>query len=246
MAAAPGVNGRAGRASPIGPEQRGEEASRMPEVIFNGPEGRLEGRYHHNKRPNALLALLLHPHPQYGGTMNNRVIYHLYQAFTKRGFSTLRFNFRGVGRSQGRYDDGMGELSDAAAALDWLQSCNPDAKNCWIAGYSFGAWIGMQLLMRRPEISAFVSIAPPANMYDFSFLAPCPSSGLMVHGGKDDIVPESHVAALVKKLSSQRGIVIDYKIVPDANHYFNEKIDAVTTHVERYLDRTLSSKKVPA
>jgi alpha/beta superfamily hydrolase len=122
MAAAPGVNGRAGRASPIGPEQRGEEASRMPEVIFNGPEGRLEGRYHHNKRPNALLALLLHPHPQYGGTMNNRVIYHLYQAFTKRGFSTLRFNFRGVGRSQGRYDDGMGELSDAAAALDWLQS----------------------------------------------------------------------------------------------------------------------------
>jgi alpha/beta superfamily hydrolase len=68
----------------------------------------------------------------------------------------------------------------------------------------------------------------------------------MVHGGKDDIVPESHVAALVKKLSSQRGIVIDYKIVPDANHYFNEKIDAVTTHVERYLDRTLSSKKVPA
>ena len=85
----------------------------MPEVIINGPEGRIEGRYHHCKTPNAPIALLLHPHPQHGGTMNNKVVYSLYHAFVRRGFSALRFNFRGVGRSQGNFDRGEGELSDA-------------------------------------------------------------------------------------------------------------------------------------
>ena len=105
--------------------------------------------------------------------MNNKVVYALYQCFVRRGYSTLRFNFRGVGRSQGSFDRGEGELSDAASALDWLQTYNPNAGSCWVAGFSFGAWIGMQLLMRRPEIESFISIAPPANMYDFTFLAPC-------------------------------------------------------------------------
>ena len=99
----------------------------MPEVIFNGSEGRLEGRYHHSKRPSAPIALMLHPHPLHGGTMNNRVVFALFQAFQKRGYSVLRFNFRGVGRSQGRFDSGPGELSDAASALDWMQSVNPNA-----------------------------------------------------------------------------------------------------------------------
>ncbi|MGH8429396.1 MAG: alpha/beta hydrolase, partial [Solimonas sp.] len=146
----------------------------MPEVIMNGPEGRLEGRYQQGKGNDAPIALMLHPHPQHGGTMNNKVVYTLYHTFAQRGFSVLRFNFRGVGRSQGAFDRGEGELSDAASSLDWLQATNPNAKACWIAGYSFGAWIGMQLLMRRPEISGFISVAPPANIYDFGFLAPCP------------------------------------------------------------------------
>ena len=133
----------------------------MPEIVFNGAEGRLEGRYHHNEAENSPIALLLHPHPQYGGTMNNKVIFALYHSFLKRGFSTLRFNFRGVGRSQGKFDDGSGELSDAASALDWAQTYNPNAQTCWIAGFSFGAWVAMQLMMRRPEITGFISIAPP-------------------------------------------------------------------------------------
>src|SRR3984893_12000890 len=94
----------------------------MPDVIINGPEGRIEGRYHHARVPAAPMALVLHPHPQHGGTMNNKVVYTLYQCFVRRGFSTLRFNFRGVGRSQGSFDRGEGELSDAASALDWLQT----------------------------------------------------------------------------------------------------------------------------
>ncbi len=135
------------------------------------------------------MALVLHPHPQHGGTMNNKLVYALYQIFVRQGFSTLRFNFRGVGRSQGSFDRGEGELSDAASALDWLQTYNPNAGTCWVAGFSFGAWIGMQLLMRRPEIESFVAVAPPANMYDFTFLAPCPSSGLILQGDQDTVVP---------------------------------------------------------
>src|SRR3546814_5609382 len=112
----------------------------MPDVIMNGPEGRLECRYQHGTLPNAPIALMLHPHPQHGGTMNNKVIYAAYHAFARKGFSVLRFIFRGVGRSQGRFDRGEGELSDAASALDWLQGYNPNATACWIAGFSFGAW----------------------------------------------------------------------------------------------------------
>mgnify|MGYP003989938985 FL=1 len=116
----------------------------MPEVIFNGPEGRIEGRYYHSKKHGAPVALILHPHPQHGGTMNNKVVYAMYENFIGRGFSTLRFNFRGVGRSQGVFDNGQGELSDAASALDWMQGHNPNAQSCWIGGFSFGAWISMQ------------------------------------------------------------------------------------------------------
>ncbi len=214
----------------------------MPEVIFNGPEGRIEGRYHHANDPNAPVALLLHPHPEYGGTMNNRVVYAMYQAFVKRGFSTLRFNFRGVGRSQGKFDNGQGELSDAATALDWMQGHNPNASTCWIAGFSFGAWISMQLMMRRPEISGFISASPPASIYDFSFLAPCPASGLLIHGKADEVVPVGSVDKLVEKLSSQKNIEIDYRTIDKCDHYFSEHLDNMLKHVEDYLDKRLVEK----
>ncbi len=113
----------------------------MPEVIFQGSEGRIEGRYHHNPDKQSPVAVILHPHPLYGGTMNNKIVYRLYSSFAKAGFSVLRFNFRGVGRSVGKFDDGIGEMTDAATALDWVQLQNPDASCCWIAGFSFGAWI---------------------------------------------------------------------------------------------------------
>lgn len=212
----------------------------MPEVIINGPAGRIEARYHHASNPENSIAILLHPHPQFGGTMNNQIIYNLYYSFVKRGFSVLRFNFRGVGRSQGLFDNGPGELADAATALDWLQSYNADPKRCWIAGVSFGSWISMQLLMRRPEIEGFISIAPPANLYDFSFLAPCPSSGLMINGANDKVVPTESVADLVSKLKTQKGIVIDHQVVPDANHFFEDKVDDLMEHLDAYLDQRLA------
>ena len=152
----------------------------------------------------------------------------------------FRFNFRGVGRSQGEFDNGIGELSDAASALDWLQALTSDARQCWIAGYSFGAWIGMQLLMRRPEISGFISVAPPANLYDFSFLAPCPASGLIVHGAADKIVPKEDIERLVERLQAQKGITIDYDSIKNANHFFDTDMAALEKSVAKYLDRRIS------
>src|SRR6202521_4128686 len=217
----------------------------MPDVIINGPDGRIEARYHHARVAAAPMALILHPHPQHGGTMNNKVVYSLYSAFAERDFSTLRFNFRGVGRSQGVYDRGEGELSDAASALDWMQSVNPNARSVWVAGFSFGAWIGMQLLMRRPEIQSFISIAPPANMYDFTFLAPCPSSGLILQGDQDSVVPVESVQKLVTKLSHQRDIKIDFRKIAGADHYFADRLDTIAAHVDGYLGEHAHPGRTP-
>ena len=211
----------------------------MPEVFFNGPAGRLEGRFHPAKQRGAPIAVVLHPHPQFGGTMNNQIVYNTYYAFAERGFSALRFNFRGVGRSQGAFDHGQGELSDAASALDWAQSISPEARACWIAGVSFGSWIGMQLLMRRPEIEGFISIAPPANRFDFSFLAPCPSSGLFVHGDKDRVAPLKEVQALIEKLKTQKGIAIEHAVIANANHFFEDCMEDLQETVGAYLDKRL-------
>ncbi len=215
----------------------------MPELILNGPAGRLEARYNHVPKSDGPIALILHPHPQFGGTMNNQVVYSLYHAFAERGFSVLRFNFRGVGRSQGFWDGGPGELADAASALDWLQTLKPDARSCWIAGVSFGTWIAMQLLMRRPEIEGFLCVAPPSNLYDFSFLAPCPSSGLMVNGSADRVVPTASVADLAAKLKTQRGTSIEHQVVPDANHFFENKIDELNEVICKYLDTRIAMKE---
>ena len=203
----------------------------MAEVIFNGPDGRLEGRYHQSKKPNAPIAIVLHPHPLHGGNMNNRVVFIMFNNFVERGFSVLRFNFRGVGRSQGAFDNGVGELSDAAYAFDWMQQFNSNSPFCWIGGYSFGALISMQLMMRRPEIEGFVSISPPAGTEDFSFLAPCPSSGLIIHGDKDTHVPLDAVKKLAQKLDGQKNISVNLSIVKGADNLYKDNMDNLSKEV---------------
>ena len=197
----------------------------MAEIIINGPEGRIEARYHHTKDRTAPIALILHPHLKDGGNMNNKVTYALYKSFVEMGYNTLRFNFRGVGKSQGSFDNGEGELTDAAAVMDWLQFHNPNAKNCWVAGFSFGAWVGMQLLMRRPEVDGFISVSPPANLYDFGFLAPCPVSGQIIQGTKDKVVTKESVDGLVHKLNQQKNISIDYRIVEGGDQFFSSHLE---------------------
>jgi len=207
----------------------------MPEIIIPGPEGRIEGRYHHNEDRNAPVALVLHPHPKHGGTMNNKVTYNLYKSFAVNGFSVLRFNFRGVGRSEGHFDNGIGELTDAATCLDWLQKVNPDASTFWVSGFSFGAWIAMQLLMRRPELEGFVAISPPANLYDFGFLSPCPRSGLIIQGDEDSIVEEATVRKLADKLNAQREVEVDYRVVRGADHFYRGMLNDLDDHLNQYI-----------
>ena len=217
----------------------------MPEYIINGPEGRLECRYMPGASNDAPTALVLHPEPNKKGTMNNRVTFATYKLFQKRGFSVMRFNFRGVGRSEGAFDNGEGELADAASAMDWLQSQNPTSNTSWISGFSFGSWIGMQLMMRRPEITGFISISPPASTHDFSFLAPCPASGLIVQGKDNDLVPASKVENLVERISKQKGISIEISVIEGANHFFTSHLDEAMTSINNYLDKTKDGKSMP-
>jgi alpha/beta superfamily hydrolase len=216
----------------------------MPEVFFNGPAGRIEGRYTESNNKKAPLALVLHPHPLQGGTMNNNVVYNVYKTLVEHGFTVLRINFRGVGRSQGQFDNGIGEMTDAATALDWLQLNNPLGGVHVIAGFSFGAWIAMQLIMRRPEINYFISVSPPINKYDFSFLSPCPIPGLIVQGDNDSIVPEESVLDLAYRLSKQKHIKVDYKVIRGADHFFRSKIDELNQSVSSYLDSKFSHSQL--
>ena len=207
----------------------------MPEVNISGPSGRLEGRFHPQKNEDAPVALILHPHPKFGGTMNNKVVYNLHYCFFNLGFTCLRFNFRGVGKSEGEFDDGLGELADAASALDFLQANTPNSNACWVIGFSFGSWIGMQLLMRRPEISGFISVSPPANTYDFSFLAPCPSSGLIINGSLDRLVPPSDIKSLSDRLKLQKGIQVVHNEIEGADHFFTNFESEMIKAVNEYL-----------
>ena len=223
----------------------------MPEVIFPGAAGRVEGRYSEPPREGAPIALILHSHPKAGGSMQDRVSVLLYKLFVEFGFGVLRFNFRGIGRSQGIFDNGMGELSDAASALDYLQGMNPNAEQCWVGGYSFGAWIGLQLLMRRPEIDGFIAVSPPANHYDLSFLAPCPASGVIIYGGRDSVTTTADMERVISRIRTQKNIKVDGALVPGADHFYRSRdpgedhLAEVEAHARAYLERRMAAPPRP-
>ena len=211
----------------------------MVDLLIPGPEGKIEAKYSHNKRDDSPIIILLHPDPSKGGTMHTKIIFKMYKIFIKAGFSTIRFNFRGVGKSEGIFDQGVGELADATSALDYLQSHVPNSRACWVVGFSFGAWIGMQILMRRPEVTGFIAASPPANTYDFSFLAPCPSSGLIINGANDMVVPNTKVNELVAKLQQQKGITITHETIDNANHFFDPGMDEMLKITKKYVKKRL-------
>lgn len=217
----------------------------MRNIFFTCEMGKREAKYYAASDPHAPIVLVLHPHPLHGGTMNNKVVYRLFHTFVNNGFSAMRFNFRGVGKSHGVFDHGLGELIDATTALDWLQNTNPDASNYWVAGFSFGAWVGLQLVMRRPEVKGFVMVSPPANSYDFSFLSPCPVSGCIIQGSNDNVVPEPHVSKLVEQISNQSNIKVSYNVVK-ADHFFNGKLDELEGIVDRYLKAEIKAEQHPS
>jgi alpha/beta superfamily hydrolase len=212
----------------------------MAEIIIPGPQGRIEARYTEPPYPGAPIALILHPHPKAGGTMQDPITIMLYQLFEKHGFGVLRYNSRGVGRSQGTYDQGIGELEDAAYVLDYLENLSETPRYVWCAGYSFGAWITLQLLMRRPEIDGFLAISPPANHYDLSFLAPCPASGLIISGDKDAVASPEDVERALTKVRVQKGQQVERAKVAGANHFYVDRREELIALCEEYLLRRLA------
>ena len=210
------------------------------EIFIPGPSGRIQAKYFKNKKQGSPVALVLHPHPQYGGTLNNKIVYETYNCFYKNKFSVIRINFRGVGKSDGIFDNGQGELSDAAAALDWIERENPGYDQCWVSGFSFGALICMQLIMRRPEVNKFITISPQPNLYDFTFLSPCPISGLVDYGKNDELVQVDSLLNLKKKLSLQKNINVKFDAIANANHFYKNKEKELSAVIDKYIKDKLT------
>ena len=212
----------------------------MTQVLINGPQGKLQGFYKHSENSENI-GLVLHPRKCAENSMNNNIVSSLFESFSKNNFSTLKINFRGVEKSEGKpEEDGLGELSDAATALDWLQRQNQDTNSCLIGGIDFGAWIGSQLLMRRPEIIGFNNVATPIKDFDFSFLSPCHASGLIIHPSKQIDIEQKNILLLVKKLASQKKVKIVYKkINSDIN--FKNKENEIKKYSENFISDILSN-----
>ena len=173
--------------------------------------------------------------------MNNRIVLALYKTFVKRGFATLRLNFRGVGKSQGLFDNGIGELSDAASALDWVQSIHAEARTTWVAGYSFGA-LDLDAAADAPARDQGLHLDRAAGEHvRFHLPRALPSSGIIVQGDADEVVTPNAVQKLVDKLRTQRHITIDHAVIPGANHFFENEMDEMMAAVDQYLDRRLAT-----
>ncbi|ACT69817.1 conserved hypothetical protein [Neorickettsia risticii str. Illinois] len=175
------------------------------EILFASSLGKLHG-YYHDVPGAQSVALVLPPNPRYGATMKNKVVKCIYSCFASKGFSVLRMNYRGVGYSSGQVsvrDEDL--IRDANAAIEWLQSCYPLVSSFWVSGFSFGAWLALNLVMRRPEISGFVAVALPLKVYDFSFLSPCIVPGLIVQGDQDQFCDVADLVKLTSPVSERLG-----------------------------------------
>ena len=126
-------------------------------------------------------------------------------------------------------------MSDAAAALDWIERENQDFSQCWVSGFSFGSLICMQLIMRRPEVSKFISVSPQPNVYDFTFLAPCPISGQIISGEKDELVSKESILDLSSRLQSQKGIEVKFDEIKNSNHFFKNKEIELNKIIDQYI-----------
>jgi alpha/beta superfamily hydrolase len=209
----------------------------MPKVYISSAIGKIEGMYHPPKASNGPIILLLHPHSLYGGTMNNKIIFNLFKLFVSNGFGALRINFRGVGKSDGHFDNGFGEVADASIALNWLKSYNVESQKFYILGFSFGAYVAMQIVSRRPEIERFLAISPPISKYNFEFFNPCLKSGLIIQGSSDAISKVNDTTRFVNSLKFTNNAHLDYKVIDKADHFFTGSEVELYKYIELYLSQ---------
>jgi len=184
-------------------------------LFLPGPAGRLQALYQPGEAGQPAV-VICHPHPQYGGTMRNKVVYWMGRAFEDRGCTVLRFNFRGVEQSHGEWDDGCGEAEDAAAALAWLHARHGDAP-LWLAGFSFGCFAGLQAAHADAEVARMFAVAPAVNLWSFDFLDGEQRPVTVVSGTADEIVPFEAV-----KRWCEANPMVMLQTIEGAGHFFPE------------------------
>jgi alpha/beta superfamily hydrolase len=167
-------------------------------------------------------AVLCHPHPLHGGTMDNRVVYRAGEAAMTAGFAALRFNFRGVGASTGFFEEGIGESEDVSSVITWLENKFPDLPLALI-GYSFGAWVGLQVGCLDPRIKAMTGIGIPLDSYDFDFLYANRKPALLIVGSQDQFCSQGSYSALAHRLPETSQVYT----INGADHFFSDDVDEV-------------------
>lgn len=207
------------------------------EVMLESKLGLLEGVIFKGNLSSKKIALILPPDPTHKGTMNNKIVNMLFQAFEANGFTTLKINYRGVGKSKGKSDNNEAKIIDSLDALDWLiKKCDSNHisnQQICIAGFSIGGWIALQCAMRRPEITNFITINTILDTSAFNMLTPCPN-GLIIQAQNDVLSKPDLVSKFHTQLITQKGCFIDYKVFDD-DHYFKENFNALQDQINLYV-----------
>jgi alpha/beta superfamily hydrolase len=186
-------------------------------ITFTSESGRIEGRLGRGDPDKGVV--ITHPHPLYGGDMDNPVVRAIAKAFQLNGYTTLRFNFRGVGNSQGSYADGIGETDDVAAAIAYLADLA--ISHLDLAGYSFGAWVNASLIARSPDIENMVMVSPPVAFIDFKGIDTIDCLKLIVTGSRDDIAPPDRINQIKPKWNPHAR----FEIIDGADHFYRGHLD---------------------
>ena len=180
---------------------------------------------------------MLHPHPLGGGTMHNKVVFRAASALNDAGLITLRINFRGVGQSTGKHDEGRGELEDVRAGLQYLAEAYP-GKPVTLCGFSFGARVGLEVGMLDDQVRNMISIGTPLDKYDFSFLAACPKPILFIHGDRDEFGSVSRLQDLVDQIK-QHNANVELHLIRDSGHFFEGHLDELKQAITDWTRRQL-------
>jgi len=215
------------------------QSSSIRSLSINGPAGRLEALLNAGSENATHAALVCHPHPLYGGTLHNKLVFHAMKALNNFGFPVLRFNFRGTGLSEGEHDHGVGEVDDVRAALDWLDG--EFHLPIIFAGFSFGAAVGLRAACADSRVQAVIALGLPAaplddRTYHFGFLQSCTKPKLFVSGGRDQFGPRAELEKLVATLSAPKKLII----VDGADHFFEGRMRELRETIEAWLGELLS------
>lgn len=193
--------------------------------IFPGPVGDIEVLATPADDKSRVTAIVCHPHSLHGGSMNNKVVTILARAFHDLGVRTVRFNFRGVGKTAGKYAEGIGETDDLLAIINWVKQCFPQ-DDIWLAGFSFGSFVAARAATQT-SVQQLVSVAPPVVRFDFADLPPVHCPWLIIQGEKDEVVPPDDVFEWVKTVSPAPTVIR----MPKAGHFFHGQLLELRTFV---------------